>query len=106
VIVRGTTNQGAFESLVIGPDYRLMFSGGETGVATNIKRAYGCMMLSMLSEQGLDEALESVREVFDFHAEDEHLRLEPSIRVISAGFAVGSAEDEDTEGFTDSVESS
>jgi hypothetical protein len=73
-----------------------------------MKRAYGCMMFSILSDQALDEALESVREVLDFYVEDEQHRLKPSTRVISKGFAVGSAEDDDTalEGFSYSVEPS
>jgi hypothetical protein len=82
-----------FETEVTGRGYRLLFSSDDLAVET-AKRALGCVILALLPEEGLDEALSELTGTCEFYLEDRNLRPVAPLTIVGEGISVGAPDDE------------
>jgi hypothetical protein len=83
--------QGGFETILTGQGYRFRFSSDDIHLET-MKRALGCVLISLLPESGVDHALDVLWQSYEFACEDETLSPLHPVETRHLGIAVGDAE--------------
>jgi hypothetical protein len=65
--------QAEFQGTVNTADCGLSFTFGGEG-ADALLRLIGCVIITLMPEEGLEETLTSLKEIFEFHVESAHYK--------------------------------
>lgn len=77
-----------FETSFVGSGYRFNFRADATELVTT-QRAIGCVLMSIMPSSGLDDAVHTLWDTYQFASEDEHLIPHKPIESMSVGIAAG-----------------
>lgn len=69
-----TEFQGTVNTAGQGLSFKFEGEGGEA-----LLRLLGCVIVTMMPEEGLEEALTSLKDIFEFHVESAHYESLPTV---------------------------
>jgi hypothetical protein len=73
--------------------YRIGPARKDQSEAEMLTRAFGCLLISLMPDAAMADALKSLIAAYEFALEDETLTPIPEITTFSTGIAIGSDED-------------